>query len=393
MKTEKIRKIKDNAILILWTILLTVFFSFLFSRQAISYNNEYASDLPALIDAAVKGKNASMLFFVIRRLLELTHDFLYAIALFEGLIAALTWTFTALYIEKYYSFKRWAAMLCALFPMFLTSVPVPLFRKYFADSLVAQPWHNITYLAMRLFAVPALYFFMEMYRICQEEKRISLKHWVLACGFLSLSTNINPGFFMVFSVTLLIFLLKDLLEKRSSLKDIILMGSAAVPSFILICVQYALLKMQDSGYHINVGISALFLQDGARAFVMRFVTGLFLPVLVLWFNRKRLTRSVIFVYAAYAVSIIEAVFLTESGERLYLGGFMWGMYAFAFLLYMLILPLMAENVCEYIRGRGWQKSDIRQNAYIVIVCVLVIAHAVSGMQYYHILLRGIDFYI
>ena len=393
MKTEKIRKIKDNAILILWTLLLSAFFSFLFCRQAIRYNNEYPSDLPALIDAAVRGKNGSTLLFFMKKLLEVTHDFLYGIALFEGLIAALTFTFTSLFFEKKFAFKRWSAMLCAFFLLFLTSVPVPLFPRYYADSLIAQPWHNIAYLAMRLFAVPALNYFMEMHRICLEEKRISVKHWLLACGFLFLSTNMKPGFLLVFSFTLLIFMLKDLTGKKIRLKHTFLMGTAVVPSLLLLIVQFVLLKMQDPGYHINAGISIYFLQDGAVAFIMRFVTGLFLPVLVLWFNRKKLTHSMVFAYAAYAVSIIEAMFLTESGDRLYLSGFMWGMQVFAYLLYMYILPVMAENVCVYVRDRGWKKADIRQNAYIVTVCVLLIAHAISGMHYYNLLMHGADYYM
>jgi len=81
MTTETARKIKDNVILGLWTILLAAAFSFLFERQAYMLNTQYNSDLPAFIEAAEKGGTGSALLFVIGKLLAWTGGFKYAVGL------------------------------------------------------------------------------------------------------------------------------------------------------------------------------------------------------------------------------------------------------------------------------------------------------------------------
>ena len=394
MSTEKTRRIKDNVILSLWMILLAAFFSFLFYRQAIMYNGEYLSDLPAVIDRAISGKTWSLLSMVISMLMNATDGFLYSVALFAGFIAALTWMFTSLFIEKILSCRRWEAMLCALMPMFLTSIrAIPMFRRLYAGSIVAQPWHNINYLAMRMFAVPAMFFFVELCRICREEKRISAKHAVLTGIMAFLATLMKTGFIMVFAVTLLIFLTADCLRKEISLKQAFLVGLTAVPSVILLFAEYHILRTEDPGYHIIAGLSAFFFQESVRAFIMKFVTGLFLPVMVLWYNRKKLSRGMIFVYAGYAVSILEAMFLMESGDRLSSGSFLWGMQMFAFLLYMYLVPVFVKNAKEYVKGLGRKKPDLYHCAYFVIGTGLLMVHAAYGLRYYYYLMRGLNYYL
>ena len=394
MSTEKIRRRKDNVILSLWMILLAAFFSFLFYRQAIMYNGEYLSDLPGLIDRAVSGKDGSILSIVIKMLMNATDGFLYSVALFEGFIAALTWMFTSLFIEKVLACRRWEAMLCALMPMFLTSIrAIPMFRRLYAGSLVAQPWHNINYLAMRMFAVPAMYFFVELYRICREEKRISVKHALLTCAMAFLAALMKAGFIMVFGITLLIFLTADCIRKEISMKNAVVMGLTVVPSVVLLFLQYHILRTEDPEYHIIVGLSAFFFQESVRAFIMKFVTGLFLPAMILWYNRKRLSRGMIFVNAGFAVGILEAMFLMESGDRLSSGSFLWGMQMFAFLVYMYLVPAFIKNIKEYWKELQQKKPDLYHCAYFLAGAGLLAVHAAYGMRYYYYLMRGLNYYL
>ncbi|MBQ9065142.1 MAG: hypothetical protein IJ123_06820 [Blautia sp.] len=392
MKTDKIRRIKDNVILLLWVVILAAFFSFLFYRQAIIYNQQYPSDLPSQIDAAVTGGKGALLL-IIRALMEATNGFKYAVALFLGFVTAFTWAAASLFIEKHLSMKRWGAMLCALALMFLTSVPVPMFRRYYAGSLVAQPWHNPPYIAMRLFAVLAMYFFAELYRICLDEKRISWMHWVLTCGMAFLATLMKTGFLMVFSVTLAIFLLKDLITKQLSLINAVLLVLPIIPSVVLMIVQYRTLCAEEPGYHIIAGLSIYFFQERLRSFIMKYITGLFFPLIVLYYNRKKLPRSMIFVYAAFGVGIIEAMFLMESGTRMNNGGFLWGMQVFAFMVYMHLVPLFIVNVKDYIKKASLLKADLYHKLYFLAGSALILLHTAYGMNYYYLLMRGIDYYI
>lgn len=395
MTTETARRVKDNVILGLWMILLAAAFSFLFERQAYMLNTQYNSDLPAFIEAAEKGGTGSALLFVIGKLLAWTGGFKYAVGLLEGFMVSFTWMFATLFIEKKFRMKRWAAMLISLLLLHLTNIPAPSFGRYFAGSIIAQPWHNIAYNAMRMFAVPTMFFFASLYTDCVEEEEIEWKQWLLTCVMLFLSTLMKAGFFMAFAAALLIVLLVNLVTKKISLKNAFLLGLVALPSAALVIVQYVRLRAGDPEYRVIIGRSIFFFQEGKAAFFMKFATGLFFALMVFWYNRKKMGCAMKFVYVAYAVSLIEAMFLMETGDRLNDRNFMWGMHAFAFILYICVVPVFVGNLREYLKKR--KRSMVRpvfyKTAYVLIGSLMLLAHAACGMQYYYYLQRGVDYFI
>ena len=390
---EKSRKIKDNVILVLGALVLAAFFSFLFYRQAIMHNEEYLSDLPTEIYVALNSNTGNALYVLIKSLLDLTPGFLYTVGLLEGLIQGFSWACTSVFIKKYTRLTRPQSMLTALGLLFLTNIPVPwFFPRFYAGSLIAQPWHNITYIAMKPFAVLTLYNFFELYRIYSEEKRISAKHWALTTSMMALATNMNAGFLMAFGIVFTVMLITDLVKKRSNIENVLIMALSMVPALVCLFSQLAILCMSatDEPYRLVFGPSMYFFTEGIKAFVMKYVTGLAFPIIVFAYNRKKLPKYAVLEAACFLVGLFEAMFFVENGARAGNGSFLWGMQFFAFMLYAYAVPQLFGNVKDILKKRTKEKIDM---PYMVIGLLLVLAHVASGLYYYYWLMQGNYFYI
>ena len=393
VKIEKTRKIKDNVILVLGALVLAAFFSFLFYRQAIMHNEEYLSDLPTEIYVSLNSNSSNLLFILISSLLHLTPGFLYTIGLLEGLIQGFSWACSSVFIAKYTRMTRPKSMLISLGLLFLTNIPVPwFFPRFYAGSLIAQPWHNITYIAMKPFAVLTLYNFIELYRIYSEEKRISAKHWIMTTVMMAMATNMNAGFLMVFGVVFTAMLIMDLLKKRNNTENIFIMALTMVPALVLLFSQFAMLCMQagDEPYRIVFGPSMYFFNEGIKAFVMKFVTGLAFPIIVFAYNRKKQPKYAVLEGICFLVALFEAMFFIENGARAGNGSFLWGMQLFGFFLYAYAVPQLFGNVKDILQKRTKEKTD---KIYMIVGLLLVLAHIVSGLYYYYWLMQGNYFYI
>ena len=396
MTVEKSRKIKDNVILILWILILGAGFSLLFERQGVGFNGGYLSNIQTEVVTAMEGKTLSLLDLVIRGIYGAAGGaayYAYFIALMEGLMVSVTWAVCALFIEKQFRFRRWAAMLVALGLLFVTNIPAPFFGRFFAGSIIAQPWHDLSYNAMRLFASAAIFFWADLYLIYNEEKRIDWKNWAFTCLMIFLATLMKGGFVVAFASGLLIVLLIDLIGKKNKILNIVLLGCTVLPSLVLLIIQYGHLRGQDSAYGIRAGLSVFFFQESPKAFVMKFLTGLFLALMVLWYNRRKLRKDMAFVYICYAAGLLEAMFLMESGDRESLGNFLWGMYVFAFFMYLYLVPTFIGNFRDYVEDAEKEKPALWKRGYIIIGTLLLVLHILCGLRYYTALLRGVSYFI
>ncbi len=395
---EKSRKIKDNVILVLGALVLASFFSFLFYRQAIMHNEEYLSDVPTEIYVALNNYTNNLLLILINSLLQLTPGFLYTIGLLEGLIQGFSWACTSVFINKYTRMSRPKSMMISLGLLFLTNIPIPwLFPRFYAGSLIAQPWHNITYIAMKPFAVLTLYNFFELYRIYSEEKRISTKHWILTMVMMALATNMNAGFMMTFGIVFTALLIIDLAKKRNNAENVLIMALTMVPALVLLFSQYAIncMSVADKPYRLVFGPSMYFFMEGIKAFVMKFVTGLAFPVLVFAYNRKKHPKYALLEAVSFLVGLIEAMFIVENGARAGNGSFLWGMQFFGFMLYAYAVPQLFDNIKAILHKPKKEKreKEEKERLYMIVCLLLVLAHIVSGLYYFYRLMQGNYFYI
>ena len=274
-------------------ILLFSLFTFLFYRQAINYGGRYASDLPAHIGFAVNGDGYSLLYFTIGLILKIIPNYL-PVAALESLMIIGCWLVAEKVITKYFHLDNMTAMLISTGLLFLTSIYVPYIAPFFyTGGIITQPWHNITYLGMRVFAVITIYYFLEIFQTYQEQMRFL--DWAKIATPLALATSVKPNFLIAFSFTLLLFLLIDFFKGKMTKKkfvNTIIIGTTVFPScFILLLQSFILFSPGDSGEASGIMITLFgseFLQAGLFAVVQKLVRALAFPVLVFIYNRKNL---------------------------------------------------------------------------------------------------------
>ncbi len=365
--------------------------SFLFYRQITHYNGLYISDLPTHIQQAITTENYSVCFMLIKLVYTLSGGSSYSVALLEGVIFGLTWICTALAIGKLSGLPGWISRIISCVLLFLTNIYIPgLFPRYYMGSLISQPWHNITYASMRPFAVLTMLFFSDLLQIYRTEKRISWKYWGLSCFTLFMSTIMKPNFLMAFAPALLVILIIDFLGRKNTFKNEFLLGCVVLPACAVLPVQGLLLfNEEESG--IVFGPSIFFFTEGTLIFIMKFVSAVTLPLIVYIFNRRKLLRGADIAALGYLWSVLEGMFIMETGMRQNHGNFLWGYEILGYILFMYTVPMFIMNIREYLNG-GLRKTA-GNAAYLIAGAVLCILHLISGIAYIIWVFQGNLYYI
>lgn len=212
----------------------------LFSREAAQSAGalgNYVSDLPQHISFGLHGQGYSLLYIIIGVLAGASGAG--AVCAFESLLVVLTWYFAARLIEKISGFYSTVSLYVSLGLIFLTTINLPgIYSFYYANSIITQPWHNITYIGMRLFAVLTISFFTDLYR--SYPAQIRLKDYLPVSLFLFLSACMKPNFLLSFSLALLIVLIADFAKdsrRAQNLRKYVIMGSTVFPSFAVLYLQ------------------------------------------------------------------------------------------------------------------------------------------------------------
>lgn len=212
----------------------------LFCREAVRYAGalgNYASDLPQHISFGLSGQGYSLLYKIIGLLAGTFGT--ESVCAFESLLVVLTWYFAARLIEKISGFYSTVSLYVSLGLIFLTTINIPgIYSFYYINSIITQPWHNITYIGMRLFAVLTIFFFTDLYR--SYPSQICLKDYLPVSLFLFLSACMKPNFLLSFSLALLIVLIADFAKdsrRAQNLRKYVIMGSTVFPSIAVLYLQ------------------------------------------------------------------------------------------------------------------------------------------------------------
>lgn len=385
-------KIQNNKITAAskWALGLILFavFTILFYRQSIAYEGRYFSDLPAHISFATNGQGYSLLYFCLGVILRLLPGTI-GVAVFESLLVIGSWIMAEKLMVKYFQIQRLTASLLSAGLLFLSSIYIPRIAPYFyAKGIVTRPWHNITFFGMCFFAVITMYYFLEILQHYQE--KMTWLDWVKIAVPLMLATSVKPNFLIAFSFTLLLFLIVDFFGgKLTSQKfwHIILMGTTVFPACIVLLFQSVILYgPSDGGESSGIMITLFgseFFQDGIKQVVLKLARGLTFPALVFLFNRKRLDRSSLFMWAMYLITLLQVILLHETGERANHGNFYWGLYSSGYFLFIWYASRFVENCKEYLAA-----EHKKHTWYYICGTLLLAAHLLSGLAYFAILFMG-----
>ncbi|MBQ6812117.1 MAG: hypothetical protein IJP06_03285 [Agathobacter sp.] len=359
---------------------------FLFYRQGTAVEGLYMSDLQDHIAFALAGDSYSLLYFVMGFVLRITGGSVMAIAILEALLVVGTGWVTYLLFSKRVSEEKKSVVFVVSFALlFFTSIYVPiLYPHYYIQTFVTQPWHNITYIGMRFFAVLTMYAFFEVYESYLEN--VTVKQWIGVALPLLCATAIKPNFLLAFSFALLAVLILDFVKNffdKKKFLNMIKMGTTVFPACAALLVQAVILYgptdtgAAESGLIITWG--ATLLQDGFLPLVMRIICGLSFPIMIYVLGHKQLDKQERFVYLMYIITFIQVHMLGESGARATHGNFTWGIYNSAYILLIYTIAFFMEH---------YSLKKANGKAVCMIGWGILALHLVSGMVYFLLLLAG-----
>lgn len=393
-KRETAKYIKGILVGLIYVLGTTLFY-----RQAIGYEGKYVSDLAAHISFGVSNTTYSLLITIIGAILRYTGNAVF-VALFESTLVVLTFLLAEKCIRDYFKIEEiWAVAISAGL-LFLTSVylPVPGFYFY-KTSLIAQPWHNITYTGMRLLCLPV--FFKTLEIIDRYQDHFTWKEWLDLAVPLLVCTMVKPNFLIDYSLTLLIVLLADFLGNLSNKtlnKDkfmhYIYVGTVVFPAIFILMQQGKTIYVDQNSVSEPSGIALVFLkssffESGRKAAVYKVVRDTLFPAIFALLSWKRFSKRDIFVYLFFGVTLTQVVLLTETGPRAADGNFGWGILCAGYLLYLYLVPALIR----YIQEAPLKNRTLMQKCFVAACNGLLFWHLISGLIYFGMLMTGQFYYI
>lgn len=339
---ERNKKIKRNAEIFLWGIIITygllcLYLFYMQSIQPLDYNNRYfQSDLPYHISMIVEdGFYYSFTAYAYQFLYHFGGNGTALIALFLAVVTVLCILLTERLLrlllkkdEKDILTLSAALGLNLVMPFFLSYAGQYRYVSYQSGNL----WHNSTYQCMKLAALAAVISYLkteEGYR-----QKMTCRQWFTLAGLLVLSTGIKPSFLTIFAPVLALKLCVDLC-KRVSFKQVFLLGSTVLPSCGVILWQNMVLFGENTGNGIAFSPWYTFSLHANKT-KLAVLCSIAFPLVILLFSLKELWRDkrYLFVWGMTGVGFLEALCLVETGSRSRDGNFLWG-YCFAIFLVFL----------------------------------------------------------
>lgn len=374
-----------------WILPLIVFTctGFLFYHQAYGNGACYPSDLPAHIGSALSGGGYSLMSAIFRLLYRICP---HKVFLTTGLavIAAGTIFVSAFYMQVVleqmgvrFAWNNLIIFSCST--LFLASVYIPVFfPEVYRGALLTQPWHNSTYLLMRMVGTLVIVFYMKI-----NIHYLSYITWKEALLFTLLLTCTNyakPNFIIAFAPVMLFFLMWDFIRlKGHKAIQMIKFGTCVLLSLWILVIQYRILYPSQGESGIAFTLEKMQAVFSNPLTVLEVTAGLGFPILVLIlaFSKRYVPVNLVQSWLLFFVSWLEARLFTETGPRAMHGNFGWGLRMMTFILY-----LSSSAVLFALYKKGKVQLYIYRMLWAVYVgCVG------SGIRYFIKLLAGGAYYV
>lgn len=267
--------------------------------------------------------------------------------------------------------------------IFLSSIFFPyLHMHFYKGSYITQPWHNATYIMMRLFALTAVALFLKI-RSHYLESGIRLKEWILFLLSLALANASKPNFFIFFAPAMLVILIYDFIKTKA--KKLLVIVEFGIP--VLISAPVLLLQFSNvygegnsaqnpSKMYFTV---SKFIDMVTSVEVLNYIffSLLFiLAVTAVCIIKKSVNQSLIFGWIMFFFAYVEKWFIFETGYRAQHGNFGWGIYAAGLMLTIICVARLLS-----VRER------ISERLFNAIACVLIVM-VISGLPYFGYIFLG-----
>lgn len=255
---------------------------------------------------------------------------------------------------------------------------------YYKFTSLTQPWHNSTYLLMRLLAIGTLWVYVYIEK--DYKKTIKPWAWCLFTVLLTLTNLAKSNFIIAFAPMMILFMLYDFIRTRGkNFKNAAIFGLGGIISCVVTLVQYKMLFSESSGSGIEWNPTRAIDIVTSGEWLTVVVANLICPIIVgalacyVIFIKKTTVNSLriyLEAWVMFAISRFQAMCISETGARAADGNFSWGEYFFAWYLYLITALLLMEI-----------KPKINKVIYYAI-WGLYLWHFLSGVYYFDILMNG-----
>lgn len=381
-------RIKNKYIIIDVLVILSVFaLSFIVVNNFIN-GTISTGDYILHIEDALSGGGYSLMSILIKKTINLTGSY-NSIAFLMSILICLT-IFTCSYMIKcifsifnieieYYKIIPFAAT-----TIFLCKLCMPNWSNYYyINSLSTQPWHNSTYIIMRMFGFLVLGLFFSIQNHYLE--KINIKEFALFTICLFLVNFSKPNFIIAFAPMMLIFLIIDFIKtKTKGFKQCFIFGTCVLISCIILIYQYKVIFPSNGSEGMAFSIDNMisyFMKDKKIIIYLLLDFAFPIYVLVLFLkNRKEICskdkRIFIQTWIMYLISFMEFMLIIETGDRYDDGNFGWGGLFFANVLFIVSACMLYKIKKEKLITV--QEYTIGQYTYCL--------HLITGLCYFALML-------
>ncbi len=378
---QKIFSLSRRQEFFLYCFVSTIVFAssfFLFYKQAF-----IGVDLPVHIDFALNGSSYSVNSLFLRWSYKLIGGE-FGCALYLAIVMVLT-LFASTYLLKTcitdtgkdisfaHCFLPGTALCfigCIFFPY--------LNERFYLGTYFTQPWHNSTYLLMRLFGLLTVAVYIKIRKHYLTDG-ITFKEWFVFFVLLLLTNAAKPNFIIFFAPAMLCELIYDFVKTRAKkAKQIVAFGMAVLCSLPILYFQFGELYPSEAEEPSEIFITAKYFLEflTAKNIISHLLT--FMPFLlfvtILCIVKKCVNRNLIFGWLMFLFAYAEKWFIYESGPRLTHGNFGWG---------LIFAGLILSIIC--VERLWFLKKQIKKPVFMSATAILEVM-LISGFLYFIIVL-------
>lgn len=378
-------------------IIACIFFLFLNflnyeGEYVISENNKYFSDFSVHLYLALNNGLYSVLgtcFYVLMKLFN-SHAVL---ALFMTLIVCADFGINYFFIKRILAsskvdFPQYAIKLLAISLVFVCSTYIPFIYPKFYNmfTLVTQPWHNTTYLFMRPFATSVMYMYYTSFRNYTD--RIEFKQYAVFTALMFIMISIKPSVILAFAPYMFVICCIDLVKtKGKSFVPALKLGLCILIAIIPIIYQYFVLFGESSQDSLILSFKRLSNIKSVAKGIISLIAGLTFPTFVSLSMAKSDKNKVDFrliktAWHLFIIAYLQRLLIQETGSRANDGNLAWGMFYFAYFLYMVCIT---QWICAY------KNNNLKSKKEFIIGILLFVASILSGVVYFILLSQGRPF--
>lgn len=335
------------------------------------------------IEAAMNGNGYSLMQLIFRlsiKTFKTINIVPFVMATIYVLISIVCSWFIKVILELFsISTNIWNLYPIAVASLFVCKLCLPNWsQEYYYDSFVTQPWHNSTYILMKLFGFISLGLFF----IIEKEylEKISIKRIIFFTISLILVNFSKPNFIIGFAPIMLIVLIIDFIkEKGKCFLKCFIFGMCVLISCIILLYETKYLFPSGSNNGIAISFNHMFsviFKD--RKFIIRVILNFAFPIyiyILMIRNKEKIDSYAKKVYYQtlfmYILSFFEMLLLVETGDRFDDGNFGWGGLFFSNSLF-----IVSYCILYYLES----KKIISKKEYYVGNFIFI-SHILFGLSY------------